>query len=79
VPPFPTILLLQDIRVRVDSTNHGDKASYIEASIDYFLGIGPILSVSNINPDYRYIRFGQDFDDSRFGCKNNVVKYVIAL
>jgi len=58
VPPFPTILALQNIWVYVGSTNCGNKAFYIEASVDYFLGVGPILSVPNINPDYGHIRLG---------------------
>ena len=58
VPPFPTILTLQDIWVHVDTMNHSDRASYIEASVDDFLGIGLILCVPNVNPNYGHIRLG---------------------
>ena len=58
VLPFPTILALQDTWVYVGSMNRGNKAFYIEASVDYFLGVGLILSIPNINPDYGHIRLG---------------------
>ena len=76
---LPTILALQNTWVHVGSTNYSDKAFYIEASVDYFLGIGPILCVPNVNPNYGHIKFGQDFNDSRLGCKNNVIEYMITL
>ena len=59
--------------------NCGNKASYIEVSVNYFLGVGPILCVPNVNPNYGYIRFGQDLDNLRFGCKNDIIEYVIVL
>ena len=53
--PFPTILALWDTQVHVGSVNYSDKASYIEVSVDNFLGIGPILCVPNVNPNYSHI------------------------
>jgi len=79
VPLFPTILALQDTWIHVGTTNHSDKASYIEVSVNYFLSIEPILCVPNVNPNYGHIRFGRDLDDLRLGCENDVVEYVIVL
>jgi len=58
MPPFPTILALWDTWVHVGTMNCGNKASYIEASVNYFLSIGPILCVPNVDPNYGHIRFG---------------------
>ena len=79
VLPFPTILTLWNTWVHVGTMNCGDKASYIEASVNYFLGVGPILCVPNVDPNYGHIEFGQDLDDPRLGCKNDVIEYVIIL
>jgi len=59
--------------------NCDNKASYIEASVNYFLGVGPILCIPNVNPNYGYIGFGQDLDDLRFGYENDIIEYVIIL
>ena len=79
VPPFPTILALQDIWVYVSTANYSNKASYIKVSVNYFLGIGPILCVPNVNPNYNHIGFGRDLDNIRLGYKNDVIEYVIVL
>ena len=79
VPLFPAILALWDIWVHVGSTNHGDEAFYIKVSVNDFLSIGTVLCIPNVNSNDCYIRFGQDFNDSRFECKNNIVEYIVVF
>jgi len=79
VTPFPTILVLWNSWVHVCTTNCCNKASNVEASVDNFLGIWTALSVPNIDPDYGHVRLGRDFDDTRFRCKDNIVKNVVAF
>jgi len=37
------------------------------------------LSIPNIDPDYSHIQLGRDLDDSRPGCKDNVIENVVRL
>ena len=77
--PFPTVLVLWNIQIHIGSANRNDKASYVEVSVDDFFGIWPILSIPNIDPDYSHIQLGRDLDDSRPGCKDNVIENVVRL
>jgi len=49
VAPFPTVFALWYTRVHVGITNCGNEASYIESSVDEALGLGPALSIPDVN------------------------------
>jgi len=58
VSPFPAILTLGDPWVHVCSPDSSDVLSYIEASIDEHLGIGPTLGIPYIDPNNRHVGLG---------------------
>ena len=76
---FPTVYALRNFWIHVSSTDSSDIASYIEVSVDDFFPIGPVLSIPNVNPDYCHIQLGQDLDNLRSGCKDDVIKDMILL
>ena len=58
VLPLPTILALQDTQIHVSFVNHSNIASYVEVSVNNFLGVGPVLCVPNVDPNNGHIGFG---------------------
>ena len=76
VTPLSTVLTLRNTQVHIGSVDHGNITSNIEMSVDNFLGIGSVLHVLDIDPYDSYVWLGQNLDDSRFRCENNIVEDV---
>jgi len=76
---FPTVLALRNSQFHVSSADNSNITSYIEASVDDFFAIGPVLSIPNVDLDYCHIQLGRDLDNLRSEYKDNVVKDVILL
>jgi len=55
VTSFPTVLTLWHTRVYVGTIDCSNIASNIKASVDDLLGIRPILSIPDIEPDDSHI------------------------
>jgi len=55
VIPFPTVLTLQHARVHVSTTDCSDIASNIEVFVDDLLGVRPILSIPDVDPDDSHV------------------------
>jgi len=66
VAPFPAILALENSRIHVGASHHGDVVPYIKASVDKKLGIMATLYVPNVNPNDGHVRLWGDFDNSWF-------------
>jgi len=61
----PTILTLGDSRIHICSSNGNNVVAYIEAPVDEHFGIVATLYILYINPDDCYVRFQEDFDNSK--------------
>ena len=79
VAPFPTVFILWYAGVHVSTMNCGNESSYIESSVDEALGLGPTLSVPDVNLNYWHVQFRGHFDDSGFWCQHNIVEDMVAL
>jgi len=75
--PFPAIFALQNSQVHICSLYSGNKASYIEASVDNRFSFGTALSISDVNPDDSYVQFRRKFDDSQFGGEDDIIEDMI--
>ena len=75
--PLPAVLALGNSQVHVCASNSRNVVTYIEASIDEHFSVFTTLDIPYVNPDYGHVRFGRDFDNSRFGRKRNIVKDVV--
>jgi len=71
---LPTILALKNTWVHVSFPYSSYDASHVEMPVDDFLCICPTLSVSKINPYYRHIRLGRNFDNIWFRYKDYVIE-----
>jgi len=61
---FLTILILRNTWIYISSLNCRNVTFYIEVSVDEVFYLWTILEIPNIDPDYRYIRFGRYFDST---------------
>jgi len=77
VAPLPAVLALGNSRIHVCASNSRNEVTYIEASIDEHFSVFTTLGIPYVDPDYGHVRFGRDFDNSRFGRKRNIVKDVV--
>ena len=75
--PLPAVLALGNSRVHVCASNSRDVVAYVKTSIYEHFSIFTTLDIPYVDPDYGHVRFGRDFDNSRFGCKRNIVENVI--
>ena len=64
--PLPAVLALGNSWIHVHASNCRNVVTYIEASIDEHFSIFATLDIPDVDPDYGHVRFGRDFDDSRF-------------
>ena len=55
VIPFLVVLALRYARIHVGTTDYSDIASNIEVSVNDLLGIRPILSIPDVNPDNSHV------------------------
>jgi len=79
VTPFPAIFALGDSRIHICSSNCSDIVAYIKAPVDEKFSVLATLNIPYIDPNNGHVRFWQNLDNSRFGCKSNVVENVILL
>ena len=79
VTPFLVVLVLQHTRIHIGTTDYSNIASNIEVSVNDLLGIRPILSIPDVNSDNSHVWLRWNLDNSRFECKNNLVKDVVLL
>jgi len=77
--PLPTILALRDTWVHVGSPHHHNDISYIEPSIDDFPGIGASLGVPYVNPNYRHVGLGGNFNNTQFRSKNYIIEDIVVF
>ena len=75
--PLPAVLALGNSRIHVCASNSRNVVTYIEASIDEHFSIFTTLDIPYVDPDYGHVRFGRDFNNSRFERKQNIVKDVV--
>ena len=61
---FPTVFILEDIKVHVGSINHSYVASDIEAPIYQHFYIQAILEVPNVNPYACHVWFRWCFNNT---------------
>jgi len=64
---FPAVFTLWHTRVHVYTANCGNKAAYIEPSVDKALGFGTTLHIPYINSYNGHIRLREDFYYPWFG------------
>jgi len=76
---LPTILTLEYSWVHVCPSNRNNVPFNIEASIDKVLSLAPTLNIPNVYPNNEHIWLGENFDDSWFGSKNDIVENLILL
>ena len=74
---FLTILVLEDTRVHVCSTDSCNKLANIEAPINKHFSTAPTLDIPNIDPHNDHIGLGWHLDYSRFGYKRHVIKNLV--
>ena len=79
MPPLPAIFVLWYSRIHIGTVNYSNKASYIEVSVNDFLGIRPILGIPDVNLNDSYIRLGQNLDNLRFGSEDDIVENMVVL
>jgi len=68
--PLSAILVLEDTRVYISITNHGNVAFYVEAVeaiINKSLSRYTTLGILDVNPYDGYIRLWEDFDNLWLG------------
>ena len=53
--PFLVVLALRHARIHVSTTDYSNIASNIEVSVNDLLGIRPILSIPDVNPDNSHV------------------------
>jgi len=77
--PLSAILVLEDTRVYISTTNHGNVAFYVEAVeaiINKSLSRYTTLGILDINLYNSYIRLWEDFDNLWLGYEVNVIKNI---
>ena len=52
---FLAVLVLEDTRIHIGSSYHGNVTSYVKASINKHFGSRTTLEIPDINPDYSHV------------------------
>ena len=60
---FPTTFALGNTQIYISTSNSGDVATNVEASIDETFGFGSRLNVPDFDLNNEHIRFWGNFDD----------------
>lgn len=72
--PFLAVLVLGDAKIHTGSTNGGNMAFYIKATVNEGFSYWPILEVLDININNSQVRLGGNFDNVRKRCDVYIFK-----
>ena len=75
--PLPAILALGNSRIHTCASNCRNVIPYVKAPVYEHFGVFTTLYIPNVDPYDGHVRFGRDFDDSRFRRKRDIVEDVV--
>ena len=64
--PLPAILALGNSQIHACAPNCRNVIPYIKAPVNEHLCVFTTLDIPDVDPDDGHVRFGRDFDNSRF-------------
>ena len=77
MPSFPAILALRYAWVYICTSDGGNIASYIEASVNKTSHLASTLNIPDIHPNYSHVQLREDFDNMQFWCQNNIIENLV--
>jgi len=66
MPLFTAILALRYAWVYICTSDGGNIAFYIEASVNKTSHLASTLNIQDIHPNYSYVQLREDFDNMQF-------------